>query len=286
MDKEIQELLEQIALEGFFVKSSKGNYLTVTKQGDKWIAQGKEVTRESDIEYLNKQYENTIKDLTKTYNNIMEELEYGLWDSGNLSISQQKILDYLLEKGICVRTPGVPGEHDTANGVAKWIYSLNINESEEEQLHNRLTNNKRSKATEKAWKKYHGSYMRGARKRSRNMENKTFYGMAKDLEAKLENKIDEAQITGEGPNGTDINIRFENITGGLSLSMNKNTGYISISVSLGELGNGNYRVANSTSPEDAAEVCKNIKDELLSLCSNFDDEIKQLITRYGLKSTK
>ena len=62
MDKEIQELLEQIALEGFFVKSSKGNYLAVTKQGDKWIAQGKEVTRESDIEYLNKQYETHAAD--------------------------------------------------------------------------------------------------------------------------------------------------------------------------------------------------------------------------------
>ena len=286
MDKEIQELLEQIALEGFFVKSSKGNYLAVTKQGDTWIAQGKEVTRESDIEYLNKQYENTIKDLTKTYNNIMEELEYGLWDSGNLSISQQKILDYLLEKGICVRTPGVPGEHDTANGTARWIYTLNINENEEEQRHNRLTNNKKSKAAEKAWQKYHGSYMRGTRKRSRNMDNKTFYGLAKDLEAKLENKINEAQIEGEGPNGTNIDIRFENITGGLGLSVDKTTGYISISVSLGELGNGNYKLVNATTQEDIDTVCKNMKDDLLNICSNFDNEIRQLITSYGLKSTK
>ena len=87
MDKEIQELLQQIALENFFVKSSKGNYLAVTKNGDRWIAQGKEVKRQQDIEYLNKQYEDNLKDLTKTYNNLMDELQYGLWDSGNLSIA-------------------------------------------------------------------------------------------------------------------------------------------------------------------------------------------------------
>jgi len=118
------------------------------------------------------------------------------------------------------------------------------------------------------------------------MDNKTFYGLAKDLEAKLENKINEAQIEGEGPNGTNIDIRFENITGGLGLSVDKTTGYISISVSLGELGNGNYKLVNATTQEDIDTVCKNMKDDLLNICSNFDNEIRQLITSYGLKSTK
>ena len=129
MEKEIQELINKLALESFFVKSSKGNYLAVNKRDGKWIAQGKEVTRKDDIEYLDKKYEESVKDLTKEYNAIMYGLEDGIWDSGNLSIPEQKILDVLLEKGICKRTPGIPGEHDTANGVAKWIYTLNsINE--------------------------------------------------------------------------------------------------------------------------------------------------------------
>ena len=282
MDKEIQELLEQIALEGFFVKSSKGNYLAVTKQGDKWIAQGKEVTRESDIEYLNKQYENTIKDLIKTYNNIMEELEYGLWDSGNLSIPQQKILDALLQKGICTRTPGVPGEHDTANGVAKWIYSLNINENEEEQRSNRLNNKDKSKQTELAWKRHHASYMRGARKRSRNTMNKTFYGVAKELEEMMS----EAAMTQNNELDNKLDITFENLTGGFGMTIDDQSGDVSISVQLKETGSGNYRVPTEQSKEELNTLYKNLKNDLLTLCRNFDNEVAQLITRYGLKSTK
>lgn len=289
MDKGIQELLDKLAMENFFVKSSKGNYLTATKQGNKWIVQGREITREADIEYLNNQLEKNRKDILKTYNNIMDELEYGLWDSGNLSISQQKILDYLLEKGICIRTPGVPGEHDTANGTARWIYSLNINEEIERNdslERDPLLDRKKSQQGKIAWKRHHASYMRGTRERERNMENKTFYGMAKDLEAKLESNVNEAQMTQDNVFDSKLEIVFENITGGIGLSVDDKTGSISISVVLKEIGSGNYKLANANSTEDIKNVYTNIKQDLLNLCQNFDNEVKQVITRYGLKSTK
>ena len=126
MEKE--DLISELSTP-FYIKSSKGNLLAVTKKEGKWIVQGNEVTRPSDIEYIEKQYEKNKKEIEQEYTAIMHGLEDGIWDSGNLSIPEQKILDVLLEKGICKRTPGIPGEHDTANGVAKWIYTLNsINE--------------------------------------------------------------------------------------------------------------------------------------------------------------
>ena len=280
MDKEIQELLQQIALENFFVKSSKGNYLAVTKNGDRWIAQGKEVRRQQDIEYLNKQYEDNLKDLTKTYNNLMDELQHGLWDSGNLSIAQNKILDYLLEKGIVVRIPGVPGEHDTINGTAKWIYSLN-EDNEDEQLHNRLTNKKKSKESELAWKRHHASYMRGARERSRNTMNKTFYGVAKEIEGVLS----EAAMTQDNEIDKQLDITFEHLSGGVGLTIDDQNNDVSISVQLKETGAGNYK-AIVGDPQELNNLFQNLKTDILSLCRNFDDEIAQLVNRYGLKSTK
>ena len=280
MDKE--QIISELLKEPFYVKTSKGNFLACNKIDGKWIAQGNEVKRPQDIEYLEKEYEKNKKDMVKTLNNTMDELEYGLWDSGNLSISQQKILDLLMEQGVAKRTPGVPGEHDTANGTARWIYTLNINEDiDREQLHNRLNNKDKSKQTELAWKRHHASYMRGTRERERNTMNKTFYGVAKELEEMMS----EAAMTQDNRVDNELDITFNNISGGIGVNIDDKTGNVSLSVQLKETGAGNYRT-DATDPATLDTLYKNLKDDLLNLARNFDEEVAQMITRYGLKSTK
>ena len=210
-----EDIINELLKQPFYVKSSKGNLLACNKENGKWFAQGKEVRRPNDIEYLEKELEKQRKDLEKLYNDTMEELEYGLWDSGNLSIQQQKILDYLLENNIVVRTPGVPGEHDTANGVAKWIYTLAINESDEEERSHRLNNREKSDAAKLAWKRHHSSYMRGTRKRERNMENRTFYGIAKELDE----AVNEATIQTDNVFDKQEVLSFDTISGGIAFGI-------------------------------------------------------------------
>lgn len=272
----MEELLQKLALDNFFVKSSKGNYLAVRKDGDKWYAQGKEVRRQSDIDYIEQQYEKNKKDVEKTYKQIMDDLEYGLWDSGNLSISEQAILDALMEQGIVTRTPGVPGEHDTANGVAKWIYTLAINESDEEERSHRLNNREKSDAAKLAWKRHHSSYMHGTRKRERNMENRTFYGIAKELDE----AVNEATIQTDNVFDKQEVLSFDTISGGISFGI-KN-GIVSFSASLKESGSGSYKLENGN-PE---ALYKELADELLQVCQMVDTEMKQILAKHGLKSTK
>lgn len=189
MDKEIQELLAKLLENPFYVKSSKGNLLSVVKKDGKWYAQGNEVKRQSDIDYLEKEAEKNLKDIEKTYNRLLDDLEYELWDSGQLSIDEKQILEYLLEKGIVTRKEGVAGEHETANGTAKWIYTLKDSikeEQEDDAQKHRLRNKKKSNATKLAWKRKHGNYMRGVRERERK-EAKSFY---KALKEKEEIKMD------------------------------------------------------------------------------------------------
>lgn len=122
----MKDLINKLS-NNFYVKSSKGNLLFVQKDGDNFIVQGRKIRRPQDIQYLNKEYEQNKKDIEKQIKNTLEELEYGLWDSGQLSIQQQEILDYLLKEGKIKREPGIPGVHDTFNGVARYIYTLDTN---------------------------------------------------------------------------------------------------------------------------------------------------------------
>lgn len=152
---------------------------------------------------------------------------------------------------------------------------------ERDQQHNRLQNKKKSKATELAWKRHHASYMRGTRERERNTMNKTFYGVAKELEEVMS----EAAMTQDNQIKDELDITFNNLTGGIGLDINDKTGDVSISVQLRETGSGNYR-ATTKDPQELDNLYKNLKTDLLNLARNFDAEIQQLVTRYGLKSTK
>ena len=120
----MEELINKLS-NNFYIKTSKGDLLFVQKNGDDFTVYGRKIKRPQDIEYLNKQYEQYKKDNEKEIKDTLDELEYGLWDSGQLSIRQQEILDYLLKEGRIKREPGIPGVHDTFNGVARYIYTLN-----------------------------------------------------------------------------------------------------------------------------------------------------------------
>ena len=275
-----QELLNKLMEEPFYVKSSKGNLLSVRKINGVWYAQGVEVTRKSDIEYLEKEAEKNKQDFEKEYNSLLAELDYELWDSGNLSISQQKILDYLLEKGIVKREAGKEGVHDTANGVAKWIYSINeILGLDDEQTH-RLNNKKKSNATKLAWKRNRASFMSGVRKRERDSMKRSFYDVCKDM-----NELQEAKVDKDNVFDSKLEISLESIAGGVALSINKDNGNVSFTTTLNQSGSGMYRL---TTFDDATlkTLFSSLKEDLLNVCKNFDEEINQMIAKNGLKSTK
>jgi len=117
-----EDLLEK----SFFVKSSKGSFVPVEKKDNKWYKGSIEVKRKEDIDYLEKQLEAQKEDIKKEFKTLKDDLssDYGLWDSGNLTTSQQKMLDKLLEKKIIKREKGIAGEHDTYSGTAKYIYRM------------------------------------------------------------------------------------------------------------------------------------------------------------------
>lgn len=278
-----QELLNKLLENPFYVKSSKGNLLSVVKKDGKWYVQGNEVKRQFDIDYLEKEAEKNIKDIEKTYNRLMDDLEYELWDSGQLSINEKQILEYLLEKGIVTRKEGVAGEHETANGTAKWIYTLKDSikeEQEDDAQKHRLRNKKKSNATKLAWKRNHSNYMSGVRERERKEMNKSFYDICKEKEHVL-----EAQVSRNNVFKDKLAFGFDNIAGGIAVSINKDNGTLSISTSLEQTGSGQYGLTNY---DDAAlkTLFSNIKNDLLNLCQNFDDEISQIMAQNGLKSTK
>lgn len=154
-------------------------------------------------------------------------------------------------------------------------------DNEREQLHNRLTNRDKSKQSKLAWKRHHASYMRGTRERERNTMNKTFYGVAKELEEKMQ----EAAMTQDNVIDNKLDITFEHVTGGLGMTIDETTKDVSISVQLQETGSGNYK-STTQSPEELKTLYNNLKGDLLSLCRNFDNEVLQLVNRYGLKPTK
>ena len=152
---------------------------------------------------------------------------------------------------------------------------------EERTEERRFIDRNKSRAAKKGWKRHHASMMRGVRERERNMENKTFYGVTNDLEEML----DETKILPDGELHNDLNITFEFISGGFSAKLNEETGDISMSVNLRETGSGCYNL-EQTNLAQSKQIFKDIRQDLQNLCDNFDKEIKQLLARYGLKSTK
>ena len=150
--------------------------------------------------------------------------------------------------------------------------------TEEEQKH-RLHNREKSDAAKLAWKRHHSSYMTGVRKRGRNMENRTFYSLAKELDSKVES-CNEESIIRDNVFDKQLDLSFNTISGGISFGIKNGT--ISFSCSLKETGSGSYALEQG----NEETLYKQISEDLQNICNMVDDEMRQLIAKYGLKSTK
>lgn len=150
----------------------------------------------------------------------------------------------------------------------------------EEQKH-RLHNREKSDTAKLAWKRNHANYMRGIRKREREdmKKTRTLLDICKEM------KLDEAQLSRDNVFQNELNIDLQNIAGGISLKINKENGNVSISTSLEQSGSGQYRLTNYDE-ESLKNLYNALKDDLMQLCQNFDDEIEGLLSKHGLKSTK
>lgn len=155
---------------------------------------------------------------------------------------------------------------------------------DEEARKHRLTNKQKSKSAELAWKRHHSSYMSGTRKRGRNMENKTLYSLAQELNSKTQDTKDESlheeSIVRNNVFDKQLDLSFDTISGGISMGIKEGT--ISFSCSLEETGSGSYALEAG----DEENLYKQIVPELQNICKMVDDEMRNLIARFGLKSTK
>ena len=155
-----------------------------------------------------------------------------------------------------------------------------MDQDREAQRH-RLRNKEKSDAAKIAWKRHHSSYMSATRKKERENMNSLY----KELNDKIEEALSEATVTQDNVFRDEIKISLDNIAGGISIKLNKDTGKISISTSLEQTGAGMYGLTNF---DDATieQLQKQLKDSLLELCQTFDDGITQITNQYGLRSTK
>jgi len=153
---------------------------------------------------------------------------------------------------------------------------------EDDAQRHRLRNKDKSDAAKLAWKRHHQSYMTGTRKRERNMENKTFYSIAREIDSKLtkDEGLNEESIVRDNVFDKQLDLSFDTISGGLSFGIKEGT--ISFSCSLEETGSGSYALEQG----DEESLYKSIKEDLQNICKMVDDEMRQLIAKYGLKSTK
>lgn len=164
-------------------------------------------------------------------------------------------------------------------------------DNEREQQHRRLTNKHKSHGAEKAWKRHHGSYMKGVRKRERDKIKSIYADRNKDenmdnLSIKEINKLFESEVIKDNVFKNDLGISFNNIAGGVVVDINPKDANVSISTTLDGTGEGSYKLVNAQGEQDYINLYESIKEELTNICNRFDEEISQLLSKYGLKSTK
>lgn len=147
----------------------------------------------------------------------------------------------------------------------------------DEEQHRRLTEPHRSKGAKLGWKKYRSNYMRGFRKRER-MD--TFADIRERLKETLK-QIQEAKLEKDSMFDLKGEIVFENLSGGLSFSINKDNGTVSISTTLNQNSKGNYKP--QTDDTDYENLYEDLKDELSMLAKTIDDSMKQILAKHGLR---
>ena len=113
----------------------------------------------------------------------------------------------------------------------------------------------------------------------------SFIKVCRELDECVKEAMTEAEVTRDNVFETELDVSLDSIAGGISLQINKDNGNVSISTSLEQTGSGMYKL---TDWDDATlkTLYSALKDDLLNLCKNFDEEINQIIAKNGLKSTK
>lgn len=155
-------------------------------------------------------------------------------------------------------------------------------DNEREAQHRRITEPKRSKASKLAWKRHHNSYMMANRKKERDCMNKSFYNISKELEEAMTG-LNEAQVEKDDIFDLNCDISLSNISGGLSFSINKDNGEVSISTSMIEGGHGNYRLEVMPQEEALKGIYDELKDDLEQLAKTIDQSINQIVAKHGLR---
>lgn len=160
-------------------------------------------------------------------------------------------------------------------------------DSERETLHNRLTNKHRSHASELAWKRHHGKYMQGMRKRQRD-NLRSIYDLDKDESMDIEElnrQFREATIEKDNVFEKTEVISFENLAGGITLSVGDDN-IVNLTTSLEKSGCGSYKSSVELDDAGLQSLYSEFKDELKMVCDNLDKEIQQLLAKHGLKPTE
>ena len=152
-------------------------------------------------------------------------------------------------------------------------------EDDEEARQHRLRNKEKSDAAKLAWKRHHASYMTGTRKRGRNMDNRTFYSLAQELNSKTES-CNEESVMRDNDFQDKLSLSFDTISGGISMGIKD--GRVSFSCSLEETGSGSYGLEQG----NIEDLYKPLAEDLQNICKMVDNEMRQILAKYGLKSTK
>lgn len=150
-------------------------------------------------------------------------------------------------------------------------------ERDDNAQQHRLRNKKKSNASKLAWRRNHGNYMRGVRKRERDSMNKSFYDVCRQL--------DEADVKKDNVFDTELTVGFDSIAGGIAMSINKDNGNVSFSTSLIQSGSGMYRLTDFDA-DTLKTLYTNIRGDIIDLCNHFDEELQMILAKNGLKSTK
>jgi cytochrome P450 len=160
------------------------------------------------------------------------------------------------------------------------LIESSIDDTEDSQ-HNRLTQAHRSMGAKKGWMRHRSSYSRANRKKERDSMNKSFRNIMQEAKALINEEITKDDVF-----ELNCEISFKTISGAIGVKVDKEDGNISLSTALIEKGNGNYKLEVAPSTQDAyKQVYENLKDDINTLCANFDNEINQVLIRYGLKPT-
>ena len=153
-------------------------------------------------------------------------------------------------------------------------------DNDREAQHNRLTEPHRSMAAKVAWKKHRNSYMRANRKKERDSMNKTFYGISKELGEML-----TEEVTKDNMFDLECQIAFNTISGAIGINIDKDSANVSISTNLLEKGYGNYKLETNPNDEESfKQLYEDLKDEFTVLCQSFDNDVKQILAKHGLRT--